>query len=631
MKKLLPNISLIFLVLLLVMAVTLFISCRQGSDKQNFSHPRIIFLSGDERELNMKIQSDRLLNGIYNAIIEASEGMLLLEPLGYKKTGRRLLSVSRTYLKRILYLSFSYRVTGDRKFLEKAELEMLEAASFTDWNPDHFLDVAEMTMALAIGYDWLYADLNVGSREKISEAILNKGILPSMMEEYNGWLNVTHNWNQVCNAGMSFGAWAIYDQDTLFAREIIQRAVESLKLPSQDYEPDGAYPEGPMYWTYGTSFHVMFIDAYERSPINSSVLDISDGFLKSGEYFLHVFGPNGSFNYADCHTGSGLSPALFWYAGRQSDKSLLFNQKYLLDEFSNGNRLINPDGSSDRLLPLLLIWLSRCGEGEIDPPSLRSWSGGGSNPVSLHRTSWNKKAIFAAIKGGSPSVNHGHMDVGGFVIDAMGVRWAMDLGGHDYYALEKQGINLWDRSQEGERWSIFRYNNMSHNTLVINDKHQVVEGKGRIIRSSANEGNMFTVLDISEVYQDQLVSASRGISIIDNSYIMIQDEVKNISEPGKLRWAMLTHDSLTFIDNKSAWIYHGNHKLKFQILRPERTVVTGYSAEPPMQYEEKNPGKTMIGFDYSMAPDEEIIFTVLLMPEGRDISNEEKWARLQDW
>ena len=35
---------------------------------------------------------------------------------------------------------------------------MLEVSSFTDWYPKHFLDVAEMTTALALSYDWLYHD-----------------------------------------------------------------------------------------------------------------------------------------------------------------------------------------------------------------------------------------------------------------------------------------------------------------------------------------------------------------------------------------------------------------------------------------------------------------------------------------
>ena len=36
---------------------------------------------------------------------------------------------------------------------------MLAVSRFTDWNPTHFLDVGEMVMALAIGYDWLYDSL----------------------------------------------------------------------------------------------------------------------------------------------------------------------------------------------------------------------------------------------------------------------------------------------------------------------------------------------------------------------------------------------------------------------------------------------------------------------------------------
>ena len=51
---------------------------------------------------------------------------------------------------------FAFRIihlTGDRAFSSRAEQEMLAAAAFTDWNPSHFLDVGEMTTALALGYD----------------------------------------------------------------------------------------------------------------------------------------------------------------------------------------------------------------------------------------------------------------------------------------------------------------------------------------------------------------------------------------------------------------------------------------------------------------------------------------------
>jgi len=40
----------------------------------------------------------------------------------------------------------------------------LAAARFGDWNPKHFLDVAEMTFALAIWYDWLFDQLDTNLR-----------------------------------------------------------------------------------------------------------------------------------------------------------------------------------------------------------------------------------------------------------------------------------------------------------------------------------------------------------------------------------------------------------------------------------------------------------------------------------
>ena len=54
---------------------------------------------------------------------------------------------------------------------------MLQAASFPDWNPQHFLDVGEMTMALAIGYDWLYDSLQPDTRRVVREAIIEKDLM----------------------------------------------------------------------------------------------------------------------------------------------------------------------------------------------------------------------------------------------------------------------------------------------------------------------------------------------------------------------------------------------------------------------------------------------------------------------
>src|SRR5512133_2373514 len=185
------------------------------------SHPRILLLKGEEALIVKNLAAERQWLTINSYILDKSEDILALPPVERILIGRRLLDKSREALKRIYYLSYSYRKTGDTRFLNRAEQEMLAVAGFSDWNPSHFLDVAEMTMAVAIGYDWLYDNLSEQSRDKIRDAIVNKGLNPSLLPENSGWANGSNNWNQVCNAGMVFGALAVYEDQKELAKKII--------------------------------------------------------------------------------------------------------------------------------------------------------------------------------------------------------------------------------------------------------------------------------------------------------------------------------------------------------------------------------------------------------------------------
>lgn len=88
--------------------------------------------------------------------------------------GRRLLDKSREALKRIFFLSYAWRMTSQEKYYERAVKEMNAVSAFSDWNPSHFLDVAEMTMALSIGYDWLYEKLPDETKVLIRKAITER-------------------------------------------------------------------------------------------------------------------------------------------------------------------------------------------------------------------------------------------------------------------------------------------------------------------------------------------------------------------------------------------------------------------------------------------------------------------------
>src|SRR4030042_5412969 len=163
---------------------------------------------------------------------------------------------------------------------------------------------------------------------------------------------------------------------------------------------------------------------------------------------------------------------------------------------------------------------------QITTPEENIWVGQGENPVAIMRTSWtDPDAIYAGLKTGSPSVNHGHMDAGSFIMDAKGERWVMDFGMQDYNSLESAGVNLWNMGQTSTRWDVFRYNNLAHNTLTINNQYQKVTGKATVISYSGQADLLNAVTDMSSVYAGYLKKAIRGLAIVDNQYVMVRDEI----------------------------------------------------------------------------------------------------------
>ena len=70
--------------------------------------------------------------------------------------------------------------------------------------------------------------------------------------ERNPWVNNMNNQNQVGNGGMLASALALAEIHPDFARLVVRGAVRSLPLSQGEYYPEGAYPEGPGYWGFGT-------------------------------------------------------------------------------------------------------------------------------------------------------------------------------------------------------------------------------------------------------------------------------------------------------------------------------------------------------------------------------------------
>ncbi len=572
-------------------------------------HPRILLLKGEEGLIAQSIAGNPIWEKMHETILKECDSILLLPPIERIQIGRRLLDKSREGLRRVFYLSYAWRLTGQEKYFGRCEKELLAISGFSDWNPTHFLDVAEMTMAVSIGYDWLYPKLSDESKKIIREAIVSKGLNPSLDAKYNSWLKAVTNWNQVCNAGMTYGALAVAEDFPELSKNIIDRAIESITLPMGEYKPDGAYPEGYGYWGYGTSFNVMFLSAIEKVFSSDFGLNKTPGFLQTAEFLQNMTGVTGlCYNWGDSGTGGNLSPAMFWLAQRNNDPSQLWVEKSYLqkDDFTKF--------TGDRLLPAVMIWGKDLPLDKVTEPKIKAWKGEGANPVCLMRTSWaDRNAIYLGFKAGSASVNHGHMDIGSFVMEADGSRWASDFGMQDYESLESKGIEVFGRTQDAQRWSIFRLINKSHNTLTVNDQLQQVKGYAKIDQFSDKPDFMYAISDLSTVYENQLSEVKRGVAIVDQKYVVIRDELMATNKPTTIRWTMMTSATPVLGRNKITLSKEG-HTLVLMVNSPSEIKMETWSTEPTTSYDAPNPGKTLVGFEIQLKPNQKQAIQVLLIP-----------------
>lgn len=605
-------------------------SCKKADNvtlqNDNSVHPCILLLKNEEQQIRNLIDSDETWKKMHFAILEESNKILGRSPLERVMIGRRLLSTSRELLRRVFFLSYSYRMTGDEKFLVKAEKELLAVAGFTDWNPSHFLDVAEMTMGVAIGYDWLYSGLSEESKKTIRNAIIDKGLKLSNESAYNSWLKGNTNWNQVCNAGMAFGALAVQENEPVLSKQIIDRAFETISLPMEAYQPDGAYQEGYGYWGYGTSFNIMFLSAMEKALKTDKGLVSTPGFLETADYLKHILTPAGkSFNYSDCGTGTSLNTTMFWFAERRKEPSVLWSEKKFLeiDDFSKFK--------GDRLLPAIMIWGKNIPLSNIDEPTEKVWIGQGANPVSMMRTSWtDPNALYVGFKAGSPSVNHGHMDTGSFIMEANGVQWASDLGMQNYESLESKGMSIFGKTQDAQRWTIFRMNTYSHNVLIVDDEQQRVNGYAKIDKFSKSDEFVFSVSDISAIYNGQLKNATRGIAIKDEKYVIIRDELETLNRITKIRWNMLTYAHVDLGGN-DATLTLGGKRLFLKVQGPGNLSMKTWSTAPTNDYDAENPGTILLGFECQLPASAKETFEVLLIPEGSEVGAVFLNKKLEEW
>lgn len=579
------------------------------------AHPRLFATADGWTRLRAQLATDPVSARLFSFLRADADALLDKPPVALVKEGRRLLEPVRAAQGRIFRLALVARLTGDARYVRRATAEMLHLAVAPDWNPSHFLDAAEASLALGTGYDWLHDELSPADRTLIADAIISKALLPSFNEPSGKpfwWVKGDNNWNQVCHGGLTAGALAIAERNPDLARRVVGRAVANLHHSAGAYAPDGAYPEGPMYWGYGTTFHIVLIEALRTALGTTADLDAFPGFLPSADYIRHVTTPAGKFYaYSDGGSRRGFTPALFWFARRLQRADLIQTD---LDQLRTAT--LNPAG--DRFAPFALLWRDPALPA-ASSSGATSWFARGPNPLGIHRSAWNDpRAAYLAIKGGSPSINHAHMDAGSFLIEADGVTWAADIGAQDYNSLESAGIkNLFDSRQTSARWTVFRLGAESHNILRFDDQPQIAKASAIPGRHRETGESPFTQFDLSPLYAGQIARIVRGASLHPGRRIVLQDEWTALpAKPVNVTWQWLTYADAV-IDGSCITLRQNNETLTLAIQSPAdaRLEIEDMSA-PRAAYDAPNPKLKRIRIHARSGAGETGRITILVTPSA---------------
>lgn len=486
-------------------------------------------------------------------------------------------------LKDAKHLAFVYLVTEKQCYFDEAWRRLEDGLKLPHWNPNIFLDASGAMESAALCYDWLYPQLSAEQRAALEDGLLNKGLLPSKyMIDHDVWwyyrVPYYNNWTAHCLSGVTLAALALgARRETELAADLIRRSLVGVADSFLfGVLPDGGWEEGHWYWGFGLTPLTMMLAGLEC--VLGSSFGLSDFPLmqKALYFFTHLSGPVGSFNFADS-IEMGKSRAVFlWWAGRLGDPNL------------GGVRLREIMGNRDKqnvhrfFIPSmedLLFYDPRSCNFDV-LRSMDRWIPCDAlyrnvETVTL-RTSWDDPdAVFAAVKGGRGEVNHGHADVGTFVLEANGERWAWELAS-DHYELPRYFDTF------GNRYSYYRCMPTGHNTLVFGSREkncQNIFREARVTEAELGGDRSRASVDMTPVYEEFVRKAVRTLELDKRARVVcVSDEIET-KYPQEVLWQLHTKAEIELASPKEA-ILRQNGKTLRAVLDGEGAWEVG-DAMPP--------------------------------------------------
>lgn len=530
-------------------------------------HPRIWATEEDFVRIKGLVETDWFTELLYRKQKEYTDAMIA-KPIVYfadiagGSESARATTYSREIQDRAVLLGMLWQMTGDMKYVEYAEKQLEQGMKDSaTWISTLALQNAEISVAMAVAYDWMYDGFSQEFKDKIKNYLITKMTLVKGYYDAGAetFTNQVNNWNSVCNGSYGLTALVLLDEEPELCSNVLSGATKAITLSMDELAPNGGFPEGPGYWSYQVEYLQYFISALDTALKTDFKISEFPGFKETAFFPMYVSSPiNRAFNYADVDEGGLVTYHFYWFA-----------DKFGFDGLSAFADKLAPSGTdfsgweAKSTDTFIMLWRN---PSDKDPyeglPEGNVYYG--RNQVATMRSRWGDYlATFVGFKGGNNQISHGNLDIGSFVLDSLGTRWVNDIGKEDY------GLDgYWDYDKG--RWQVYTQRAESHNTIVINPSKEADQNpyaKAEIIDFQWNEGSGYGVVDMTDAYKTYSNSVIRGFALCGDT-VIVRDEI-SLKEESDVLWGITTTADIEISANKKdATLTLFNKKMKVSIISP---------------------------------------------------------------
>lgn len=488
------------------------------------------------------------------------------EPIPFTLTSGGDIYYARGREEMALRLGLMYKITGDEKYAERLWAEMEQVCSYPHWGRQ-YLNISALLIACSLTYDWLDDWLTDEQRTILADAMVQKGLLIAKKDfsgQFGGtsYIRNQDNWTAVCNSGIIMACVTIGDREeySQLCADVFESAQVALEYIFKGFEPDGGWREGLGYYSYTTIYLQKAIATMDNVFGTTFGYTETPGFRHAGWFYIDMTGPMGVNNMGDAGKGAGGlgdmpiegQQALWWSAYYKEPE--LTAARFAHMEYANY------DGGAEELLYMNTDY--------IDTPATSiplDCKYSYAEYLAMRGNNWvtdRKNAMWLSAHAGINSFGHGHSDAGTFVFDALGERWALDLGSDDY-SLPEWGVT-------NDKYYCIRAE--GHNVCVINPDESYGQLASKEVcpiteYESMGERGSYAIMDLKNVYSHRASSAKRGFSMMDGrKSLTIRDEFNLNEANSEIYWFMHTRSKNIQIFNNYAILEQNGKQLRVDFI-----------------------------------------------------------------